>query len=282
MLLTPEEVELCYELHWGLLAYTNRRLEIIPDATAPDEMFLLSTPEKMEIRQALYKDPDLLKEFVIENPNDLSPDELAIVASWQHRVSGNFYIVRYLKRYAVFLSATEPQHLYGVLGLTETFDEIFVERPLPIYVKAVLLPFKDKITYDGLMNTYNVFFGGGIRSNLKHTYNRLKKREGIIEQLVGPDGEPQIQTSLDRRTPRKPPPDWRPVVDEIVVQAEKVRRTATPVQGSAASLLRAAAKMAQATLHQPDTTEDHLKQLSSVRRALTKLENLLYEELYET
>jgi hypothetical protein len=283
MILTPEEAKLYYELHWALLAHANRRLGIIPDSATIDDILALSTTEKkMYVREALYEDPDTLESFITENPEGLSADELAIVASWRHRVSGDFYIARYLKRYTVFLSTTEPERLYGVLGLVDSIEDIFAGRPLPIYVQAVLLPFRDKIVYDGLLRAYNVYFGGGVRSSVKETYNRLKRRMGFIEQLVGPDGEPQVRTSLDRRAPRKPPPDWKPVVDEIVTQAKKIRRTATPAQGSAASLLRAAAKMSQVTLHQPDATEDHLKQLSSVRRALTKLENILYEDLYET
>jgi len=281
MILTPEETALYYKVYWALLAHTNRHLNIIPDITAPDEMFLLSSSEKMEVRDALYEHPDLLEGFVAKNPDDLPPDELAIVASWRHRVGGDFYIVRYLKRYTVFMSTTEPEHLYGVLGLNDPIEEIFGGRSLPVWVKAVLLPFKGKIIYDGLLRGYNVYFGGGIRSSTKETYNRLKRREGIIEQLVGPDGKPEVRTSLDRRAPRKPPPDWKPMVDEIVAQADKIRRTATPVQGAAARLLRAAARMTQATLHQPEITEDHLKQLRQVRAALTRLENILHEDLYE-
>lgn len=145
-------------------------------------------------------------------------------------------------------------------------------------MKGVLLPFRDRIIYDGLLSVYSVFFGGGIRSSMKQTYSRLKRREGIVEQLVGPDGKPQIRTSIDRRRPRQPAPDWRPAVDEIMAQAEKMRPADTPCQSAALSLLRAVARMAQATLHQPKDTDEHLRRLRSVRRALTRLENVLEEE----
>jgi len=185
MTLTPDEMALYYRLHWALLAYTNRRLNIFPHVITLDDMLRLSTAEKMEVREACYEHPELLESFIAENPEGLPPHELAIVATWRHRVSGEFYMVRYLKRYAVFLSTTEPQHLYGVLGLTEPLDEMFGGRPLPIYVRAVLLPFKEKIIYDGLLNTYNVYFGGGIRSDVNRTYNRLKRRKGIISNWWG-------------------------------------------------------------------------------------------------
>jgi hypothetical protein len=207
MILTPEEADLYYKLHWALLAHAARRLDIFPPThTVKDILALHTTERKMELREAVYADPNALESFIAENPEAFPPDELSIVASWRHRVSGDFYIVRYWKRYTIFLHAAEPERLYAVLGLRDPIEKIFAGRPLPIYVRAVLLPFKDKIIYDGLLTTYNVFFGGGIQSSVKETYNRIKQQQGFIEQLTGPDGEPQVRTSLDRRTPRKPPP----------------------------------------------------------------------------
>jgi len=48
-------------------------------------------------------------------------------------------------------------------------------------------------------------------------------------------------------------------------------------QGAALGLLRAAAQMAQATLRQPDDVDEHLRRVSSVQRALTRLRNSLEE-----
>ena len=278
MKLSPEETELFYKLHHSVLAYTNRRLELVPDFEDPDDAGILVPEEKVQIREALHELPELLEDFLGENPDGLSPDELAIVASWKHRVTGEFYIFRYLKKYTVFLG-TKPERLYGVLGLADPFEKMFAGRRLPIYVKGVLLPFQGRITYDGLLNVYSIFFGGGIRSGMKETYNRLKREEGIVEQLVGPDGKPQMRTSLDRRKPRKPAPDYRPAVDKIVAQADKMRQAGTPRQSAALSLLRAAAQVAQATLQQPKDTEGHRRRLRSVRRALTRLENSLGRDI---
>ena len=277
MKLSPEESELFYKLHHSVLAYTNRRLELVADFDDPDDAGLLVAEERVQIREALHEHPELLEDFLGENPDGLSPDELAIVASWRHRVAGDFFIVRYLKKYTVFLG-TKPERLYGVLSLVDPIETIFAGRRLPIYVKGVLLPFQGRITYDGLLSVYSILFGGGMRSSMKETYNRLKRQEGIVEQLVGPDGKPQMRTSLDRGKPRKPAPDYRPAVDEIVAQADKMRQADTPRQSAALSLLRAAAQMAQATLQQPEDTEGHRRRLRSVRRALTRLENVLHEE----
>jgi len=51
--------------------------------------------------------------------------------------------------------------------------------------------------------------------------------------------------------------------------------------GAVARPLHAAGKMAQPRLHEPEATEEHLDQLRQLRAAVTRLENMLGEELYE-
>ncbi len=114
--------------------------------------------------------------------------------------------------------------------------------------------------------------------NVNAIYSRLKEREGIIESLVGPGGQPQIRTSLARKAPAKPASDWRVAVDEILAQAEKMRRADTKLQGAAFGLLRAAASLAQATLLEQGAEDEATKRMKAVRAAVTKLEKLLYED----
>jgi hypothetical protein len=56
-----------------------------------------------------------------------------------------------------------------------------VRLPLPVYVQAVLLPFEGQIIYDGLLQSYAVVFGPGIRARLNEEYRNA--REGIITTL---------------------------------------------------------------------------------------------------
>jgi hypothetical protein len=70
-----------------------------------------------------------------------------------------------------------------------------------------------------------------------------------------------------------------PVVTDIAAQTSKLRGAETDVQNAAFGLLRAAATLSQVALDTPQNTDDHFKQLKSVKRALTRIENLLYEDL---
>ena len=65
----------------------------------------------------------------------------------------------------------------------DEIDEFIDKARLPLYVEAVLLPFKNKIVYDGLISEYSISFGKGICDMFKETYNSAKKDNRIITFL---------------------------------------------------------------------------------------------------
>ena len=179
---------LFYELYAALLSFVNGRLKVIPEQFTDSRGYTAMPPAKrLAVRDAFYKHRDLLDQFVQENPAELSADELTIVTSWKHAVIGQFFIYRYLSKYAVFLSTDLPKKAYGVLALADPFEEL-VGPYLPRLINAVLLPFKDKIIYDGLLSGHNITFGGGVKRRLNEEYKEAKETFGIVTSL--PEGEP--------------------------------------------------------------------------------------------
>lgn len=51
---------------------------------------------------------------------------------------------------------------------------------MPLYVETVLLPFMNRIIYDGLFSKYTISFGRGMREMLRDTYNKAKNNNQII------------------------------------------------------------------------------------------------------
>jgi hypothetical protein len=183
MLLEPQDVELFFKLHRSLMFFVNQRLKVLPDDIAsPDEFSSLSPEVRLKVRDAFLQHTEFIQHFVEENPTDLTDDELDIVRSWQHLVHGKFYVFRELKQYTVFLSTTSPAIAYGVLALSQPFEEL-VGPYLPVLAQTVLLPFKDMIVYDGLLNAYRISFGPGIRRSLNDSYKEAKARNGIVTSL---------------------------------------------------------------------------------------------------
>jgi hypothetical protein len=201
MLLDPPDLQLFFRLHRTLMFFVNQRLQVLPDDLANPEEFAALAPEvRLQVRDALLDHLDLIPSFVDENPARLPEDELAIVRSWQHLVAGKFYLFRELKQYTVFLSTDEPPVAYGVLALSQPFEEL-VGPYLPVLVETVLLPFKDRIVYDALLNAYHISFGPGIRRSLDQNYKEARARHGIVTSLPVPV-TPRVLAKAPKAKPR--------------------------------------------------------------------------------
>jgi hypothetical protein len=114
LLLGPQDVELFFKLHRALMFFVNQRLKVIHHkVTTPDEFAVLPPELRLKVRDALSSHVDLIEAFVAENPASFSQDELGIVRSWRHLVTGRFYVFRELKNYTVFLTTASlcKQHL---------------------------------------------------------------------------------------------------------------------------------------------------------------------------
>lgn len=183
MQLPPHQTDRFYRIWHALLHYVNEQRQLVPPFPVAPREASLPASDALQLRNALWADDALRESFIATNPAGFPSDDLALVASWQHRLTGNFFIVRHLKKYTVFLSEHTPAHAYGVLGLVSPIEEI-VGPIVPIYVQGVLLPFEGQIIYDGLLETYRISFGPGIRSSLNDTYRNAQEREGIITTLV--------------------------------------------------------------------------------------------------
>lgn len=209
MKLSQNDADLFFKLMWSFQDFVNRELRIHPDIRTLDDYIATSPDEKIEVRQSFIAKRDkLIEAFVEKNPRKLSKEHLKIVSTWKNCVAGEFYIERMLKKYTVFIA--KDRSVYGVLGLHDDFDDLFHKSQLPFLAKAVLLPFKGRIVYDGLLQGYNIYFGGGIRRDLKEIYMAAKQNGRIIESL---DAETK---SAKCQAPKKQPRDWKPEFEELI------------------------------------------------------------------
>jgi hypothetical protein len=267
MQISQKDADLFFKLMWGLQFYVNQQRQILPDVESVEEYAILPMAEKIEVRDALWETSNLIDVYVEKNPDGLSVEELGIVRKWKRFVAGTFQMFRFLKKHTIFIG--EKSQVYGVLGLYDSLEDIFYGRRPPIMVQAVLLPFKGKIVYDGVLKGYNVLFGGGIRSSLKEEYMTAKQNKRIITTL-----EPEAAGPAQKERKRKPGKDWGPTVEEIVQVSERMRG-GPAIQSAAFGLFRASARLTQAAIQQPEDLDElwHLEQ--QARRALSRLQTVL-------
>ena len=181
MNLPESDVRLFFRLNHFLLLYINNRFKILEGLHRPSDLHKLNPEDLKKLKDRLYGSPDLIDSFVKDNPENISSEEQEIASTWKNFVRDRFYIVRHLKNHTVFLDSSHPPKAYGVLGMITSFEEM-MGPGLPIMVDATLLPFRNRIIYDGTLLSFNIIFGSGIRRRINDSYSQAKSL-GIITTL---------------------------------------------------------------------------------------------------
>jgi hypothetical protein len=270
MRLSRQEADLFFELMWALQFFVNQRLNVLPSVKTLEEYNACPLEEKAEVREALYENKQLIDLFVQTNPQKFSQDRLLMVSKWRNLVKGDFYIERFLKKHAIFIS--NENQVYAVCGLYQDFDEMIDPYDLPLLVQAVLLPFSGKIVYDGLFQLYSISFGGGIRGNLKESYMIAKQNNRVIETF-------ELQRAL-KQSKAHVLKDWGPEINDLYEKAKHLK--AGPnyplTYGAAFGLVRAGLEFAQAAVSDPKDLDTLYKSLKKAQRELNKAYKILNRE----
>ena len=104
MKLPPDQVERFYSIWVPLLHYVNEQRHLVEPFPPHPREAILPVENIQKLRDALWADDALRERFIELNPFGFSPADLSLLESWRYRVAGNFFVMRYLKKYTVFLS----------------------------------------------------------------------------------------------------------------------------------------------------------------------------------
>ena len=271
MNLSKNESVYYFKLMWALQYFVNCKLNIHPKIKNLKDYTDSDIEKKAAVREALYEHIEIIDSFIKENPENLSKEDLLIVSSWKKYVDGQFYIERFLKKYTVFV---KDEKVYGVLGLQQALNDLIHKSNLPLYVHTVLLPFKGKIIYDGLLVHHNISFGGGIKRELKETYMRAKQNNRIIDCL-----EVSCESNRAKSQP-KHLKNWKPEIDQLAIKAKKLRGSVEQptIYSPAFSLVKASVGFAQLAVSNDNDPKTLQKALDKVRRAFNKSQTVLNRE----
>ena len=220
MHLSASEFEQFHRVQSALNNFIYAQLQRAEGREAVTPFRDLPFTKQMEVRNAFLANPHHVERFVVENPQGLSAQDLEVALSWRNPLSGNFYIVKHLKKHTVFLSASDPPVAYGVVGLTQPIEEVLPEATLPIMVEAILLSIGGKIVYDGLLNAVNVTIGTGLKRELNESYRSAKERGVIASLSAADDGAPVIEATKKSARPRKKKVAAKANSSAYAVQAE--------------------------------------------------------------
>lgn len=164
-----------------LLDYTNKKYNINDELEDCFDIHNSEPEEVQEIREKLWSDKSIIKEYIKENPDDISEDILQELENWnEKKLKGKFTLYKYEKEYAVLLG---EKNIYYVKGLKDTIRNLVSKSELPACIETVLLPFKGQIIYDSYILQYSVSFGNGIKDIFDKQYNDFIKKKKVKYQL---------------------------------------------------------------------------------------------------
>ncbi|MBE7528191.1 MAG: hypothetical protein HND44_22300 [Chloroflexi bacterium] len=270
MKLSEQDATLFFDLMFSLQFFVKQQLGLFPELNTLTAYREGDSKKRLEIRNAVWDNPHLIQEYARLNPDNLNQEHLDIIGGWQQFQRGNFVMERHLKQYTVFVG--DENKVYGVLGLLDEIEDVIPRYALPLYVQAVLLPIKGVIVYDGLLLSYALSFGGGMRASFKEAYNAAKRKGEII---VSFDTAVQAQSAAKAKKPLK---DWQPTIAALNEQAQILRAQAgsPPSWGPAFSLVKASLALAETAVTSPEDSQALWNQYNRVVQALNRLENGIY------
>jgi hypothetical protein len=190
MLLRPDDAALFYRAWGALLTWVNDQRSIVPRFPRPLPDHPIDPSLAIQIRNVVWAEDALREQFLAEGAADLGGEERALIASWRERVSGSFTLLRHLQKHSIFLSDGAA---YGVVGI---FTPLVVMFPrVPMFVDAVLIPFRDVIITDGLLQSppMQLSFGPGARRMFENEYRTARTTVGLRTRLPWDAGPAQAR-----------------------------------------------------------------------------------------
>ena len=181
MKLTVKEASEFYSLFFSLLDFANKKYEInesIDIEYCVNNDIGLHPIFTKEIADYIWNHTNIINEFI--DYYHVEKEDKELLLSWKKCLKRKFLVERHLKKGSIFIDI-DTQKVYLVQGLYSSWDEMVPYTP--IMIEATLLPFKDKIISDGIINIHRVRFGAGTKSMFKQTYMNAKNNNLIIKEL---------------------------------------------------------------------------------------------------
>lgn len=176
-----EDSKMFFVLKNLLFDYINQKYRINMDLEDFSDISEAEPEEIIEIREKLWNDESMIKNYINENPNGLNEEFIQILEEWnKKKVKQKFILYKYEEEYSIFM---DDDNIYYVKGLKDRIRDMIPEHKLPIFVETVLLPLKNQIIYDSYIEQYNMSFGKGMRDIWDRNYKDLIKMNKIKYEL---------------------------------------------------------------------------------------------------
>lgn len=180
MTLTEREYKEFLHAHLDLLFFVGKQLNIFSADTEFNDFVDLDLEEKFKCRQAFLENENLLDDYLSVKTDKLSSNRIGILTGFKRKIKSDFIILKCLRDSAIFMDI-EDNKFYSVKALSDPFNVFFAD--FPVLITATILPFKDKIIYDGFIQGGGLYFGPETTWTMNEDYKKAKRKKAIVTTL---------------------------------------------------------------------------------------------------
>lgn len=181
MTLTDKEYKEFLKTHLGLLFYVGHKKNILPKDLTIKNFLDLNLQIKFKCREVLFENEILVDEYIASNFDNLTTDQVKILNGFKKKIKSSFVIFKCLTNYAIFID-TKDNRFYAVKALGDSFETFF--HNFPVNISTTLIPFKDKIIYDGFIQSSGVYYGRNMTDTMNEDYKKAKRNKEIVTNIL--------------------------------------------------------------------------------------------------
>ena len=170
--LSKSDARLFYKIYFAFLDFTNKKYKIKPKLTI-NPIIGVNPNSIMDIVEKFWSNKEtIVLEFCLSNPKKFTKEELKITEGFKNGLRDMFVIIRYEKEYTALMN---NKKIYMIKGLNDNIDNIIPNEHLPYIVRTTIIPFKNILTYDGLLSSPQVKIGNNIYQSMEKEYDKAIK-----------------------------------------------------------------------------------------------------------
>ena len=156
--LSRQDAKLFYKIYFRLLEFTNNKYEIKPGLKIYNKQGI-NPYDIIDIVETFWENKNVIVlEFCLANPYKFNKEELSITSEFQKGFRDNFIITKHYKEYTAVMS---KDRIYMIKGINDNLDNIISFKDLPCWVRTAIIPFKNVLIYDGIINSFEIKMGNG-------------------------------------------------------------------------------------------------------------------------
>lgn len=169
--LSKSDSKLFYKIYFGLLEFTNKKYEIRNMKIYNHHG--INPYELKDIIDKFWENKEaIVLEFCLANPYKFTKEELEITSEFKKGIRSMFIIAKYDLEYTAFM---ERDKVYMVKGLNDNIDNIISYKDLPYVAVTSIIPFKNVLTYDGILLGIGVKMGNSFYDMVAKEYDNMMK-----------------------------------------------------------------------------------------------------------